>query len=145
MASRAWTAINIRDNGSGQIWSASKRIGSINYWTEDVVLEKKFVPKVRFRDILLILLGLKSAALPNVSCEYEVSDLSADAITGQHTTRTEVFPLVVTVTIAQDNAAISSQCHIAIPDFAKVLNRPIGRRQLASKKQCLHWVCSPSR
>ena len=86
----------VRDNGSGQIWSASKRIGSINYWTGDVVLEKKFVPKVRFRDALLILLGVKSAALPNVSCEYEVSDLNAEAITGPRTTHSETFPLVVT-------------------------------------------------
>jgi hypothetical protein len=84
------------DNGSGQIWSASKRIGSINYWTGDVVLEKKFVPKVRFRDAVLILFGVKSAALPNVSCEYEVSDLNAEATTGPRTTRSETFPLVVT-------------------------------------------------
>ena len=41
--------LGVRDNGSGQIWSASKRVGSINYWTGEVVLEKKFVPKVRFR------------------------------------------------------------------------------------------------
>ena len=35
------------------------------------------------KDALLILLGVKSAALPNVSCEYEVSDLNAEAITGR--------------------------------------------------------------
>ena len=27
----------IRDNGSGQMWSETKRVGSINYWTGDVV------------------------------------------------------------------------------------------------------------
>jgi hypothetical protein len=85
-------SFGVRDNGSGQIWSASKRIGSINYWTGDVVLEKKCVPKVSFLDALLILLGVKSAALPNVSCEYEVSDLNAEAITGPRTTRSEIFP-----------------------------------------------------
>ena len=68
----------VRDNGSGQIWSESKRVGSINYWTGDVVLEKKCVPKVSFLDALLILLGVKSAALPNISCEYEVSNLESD-------------------------------------------------------------------
>jgi hypothetical protein len=85
----------VRDNGSGQIWSESKRVGSINYWTGDVVLEKKCVPKVRFRDALLVLLRVKGGALPNVSCEYEVSDLNAEAITGPRTTRSEIFPLVV--------------------------------------------------
>ena len=64
----------VRDNGSGQIWSESKRVGSINYWTGDVVLAKELIPKIRFWDELLILLGLKGAALPNVSCEYEVSN-----------------------------------------------------------------------
>ncbi len=38
-------------------------------------LVKEHVPKVRFWDTLLILLGLKSAALPNISSEYEVTDL----------------------------------------------------------------------
>ena len=62
-------------------------------------------------------------ALPNVSCEYEVSDLNAKAKTGPRTTRSERFPLVVPVTIAQDN-----RCHfcgsasIAIPNFVKVPN-----------------------
>ena len=75
------TSFSVRDNGSGQIWSASKGVGSINYWTGDVVLEKKCVPKVSFLDALLILLG-EDAALPNMSCEYEVSDLNVEAITG---------------------------------------------------------------
>ena len=85
----------VRDNGSGQIWSESKRVGSINYWTGDVVLAKELIPKIRLWDELLILLGLKGAALPNVSCEYDVSDLNAEAITGPRTTRSEIFPLVV--------------------------------------------------
>ena len=69
----------VRDNGSGQIWSESKRVGSINYWTGDVVLAKELVPKIRFWDELLILLRLKTAALPNVSCKYEVSYLHIGA------------------------------------------------------------------
>jgi hypothetical protein len=89
-------SFGVRDNGSGQIWSASKRVGSINYWTGDVVLEEKCVPKVSFLDALLILLGVKSAELPNVSCEYEVSDLNAEATTGPRTTHSEIFPLIPT-------------------------------------------------
>ena len=65
----------VRDNGSGQMWSESKRVGSINYWTGDVALAKECIPKIRFWVELLVLLGLKSAALPNVSCKYEVSYL----------------------------------------------------------------------
>jgi len=65
----------VRDNGSGQIWSESKRVGSINYWTGDVALAKECIPRIRFWAELLVLLGLKSAALPNVSCRYEVSYL----------------------------------------------------------------------
>jgi hypothetical protein len=65
----------VRDNGSGQIWSESKRVGSINYWTGDVALAKECIPRIRFWVELLVLLGLKSAALPNVSCRYEVSYL----------------------------------------------------------------------
>jgi len=65
----------VRDNGSGQIWSDSKRVGSINYWTGDVALAKECIPRIRFWVELLVLLGLKSAALPNVSCRYEVSYL----------------------------------------------------------------------
>ena len=68
----------VRDNGSGQIWSESKRVGSINYWTGDVVLAKELIPKIRFRGETLILFGLKSAALPNVSCKYEMSYLDIE-------------------------------------------------------------------
>jgi hypothetical protein len=72
----------VRDNGSGQIWSESKRVGSINYWTGDVALAKECIPRIRFWVELLVLLGLKSAALPNVSCRYEVSylDIGAKAV-----------------------------------------------------------------
>ena len=65
----------VRDNGSGQIWSESKRVGSINYWTGDVALLKECIPRIPFWVELLALVGLKSAALPNVSCKYEVSYL----------------------------------------------------------------------
>ena len=71
----------VRDNGSGQMWSETRKVGSINYWTGDVVLAKECIPKVRFWDELLILLGVKSAALPNVSCEYEVSNLDTETVT----------------------------------------------------------------
>jgi hypothetical protein len=76
----------LRDNGSGQIWSTSKRVGSINYWTGDVVLAKEYVPKVRFWNELRVLLGLKSTALQNVSCEYEVADLDIETTAGPRTT-----------------------------------------------------------
>jgi hypothetical protein len=75
----------VRDNGSGQIWSESKR-GSINYWTGDVVLAKELVPKIRFWDELLILLRLKTAALPNVSCKYEVAYLDIETRAEPRTT-----------------------------------------------------------
>jgi hypothetical protein len=71
------TREQLADNGSGQIWSESKRVGSINYWS-DVVLAKELIPKIRFWEELLILLGLKSAALPNVSCKYEMSYLDIE-------------------------------------------------------------------
>jgi hypothetical protein len=61
----------IRDNGEGQMWSETKKVGSINYWTGDVVLAKEYLPKPRgLRDELRSLLGLESAE-PNVSFEYE--------------------------------------------------------------------------
>ena len=69
----------VRDNGSGQIWSESKRVGSINYWTGDVALAKECIPRIRLWVELLALLGLKSAALPNVSFKYEVSYLHIGA------------------------------------------------------------------
>jgi hypothetical protein len=61
----------VRDNGAGQMWTDSKRIGSINYWTGDVVVAEEYVPKVRFWHALRILLRLKSEEL-NVRYEYEV-------------------------------------------------------------------------
>jgi hypothetical protein len=61
----------IRDNGEGQMWSETRKVGFINYWTGDVVLAKEYIPKARrFRDELRSLLGLKIAD-PNVNYEYE--------------------------------------------------------------------------
>ena len=64
-----------RDNGAGQMWSETRKVGSINYWTGDVVLAKEYVPKVRFWNELRGLLGLKNAARPSVSYKYEISNL----------------------------------------------------------------------
>ena len=75
----------IRDNGSGQMWSETKRVGSINYWTGDVVLAKEYVPKVRYWYELLVLLGLKPA-LPNVRYKYQISDLNIETVTEPRTT-----------------------------------------------------------
>ncbi len=71
----------VRDNGSGQMWSETRKVGSINYWTGDVVLAKEYVPQVRFWDELLILLGLKSLEVSNISYEYKVSNLDVEAVT----------------------------------------------------------------
>ncbi len=61
----------IRDNGEGQMWSETKKVGSINYWTGDVVLAKEYLPKPKgLRDGLLSLLGLQSEE-EEVSFEYE--------------------------------------------------------------------------
>ena len=65
----------VRDNGAGQIWSETRKVGSINYWTGEVFLSKEHVPKVRFWDEVLSLLGLKTGELPNVRYEYKVVDL----------------------------------------------------------------------
>ena len=86
----------IRDNGEGQMWSETRKVGSINYWTGEVVLANEYVPKVRFCNELLVFLGLKSTALPNVSCEYEVSDLDIETRAEPRTTRSQIFPSVVT-------------------------------------------------
>ena len=67
----------IRDNGSGQMWSETKKVGSINYWTGNVVLDRKYVPRVRPWDALLNSLGLKREdQQPTVECEFEVSELN---------------------------------------------------------------------
>lgn len=80
----------VRDNGSGQMWSKTRKVGSINYWTGEVFLTKEHVPNVRVWDELLILLGLKTAELPNVRYEYEVVDLKTEAtVTELHTTEVE--------------------------------------------------------
>jgi hypothetical protein len=64
-------SFGIRDNGEGQMWSETKKVGSINYWTGDVVLAKEYIPKARgLRDELLSFLGLKDQESP-VSFEYE--------------------------------------------------------------------------
>lgn len=60
----------IRDNGNGQMWSETKHVGKINYWTGDVVLKQEYVPKVRMFDGLRGLLGLKDLE-EEVSMEYE--------------------------------------------------------------------------
>ena len=69
-------SFGVRDNGAGQLWSATEKVGSINYWTGSVVLDKEYLPKVGFWDTLLLLLGQKSLRqLPNVSSEFDVTDL----------------------------------------------------------------------
>jgi hypothetical protein len=84
----------LRDNGAGQMWSESKRVGSINYWTGEVVLAKEYVPKVRFWNELRVLLGLESPA-PKVRYKYEVSDLNIETRTEPRTTASG-FSLVLT-------------------------------------------------
>jgi hypothetical protein len=74
--------VGIRDNGSGQMWSETRKVGSINYWTGEVVLAKEHVPKVRFWHELQLLVGLKSAE-SNVTCEYQVSNLESETVTEQ--------------------------------------------------------------
>lgn len=65
------SSFGIRDNGEGQMWSETKKVGSINYWTGDVVLAKDYIPKApRLRDGLLNFLGLKNEE-PPISFEYE--------------------------------------------------------------------------
>lgn len=34
----------VRDNGAGQIWTETKKVGSINYRTGEVVVAKEYVP-----------------------------------------------------------------------------------------------------
>jgi hypothetical protein len=74
---------SVRDNGSGQLWSGSEKVGSINYWTGSVILDKRCLPKVGLWDRLLLALGLKSIRLlPNIRSEYEVTDLDDRADVG---------------------------------------------------------------
>ena len=69
-------SVGVRDNGAGQLWSETEKVGSINYWSGSVVLDKKYLPKVGFWDTLLLSLGQKRLRqLPNVSFEFDVTDL----------------------------------------------------------------------
>jgi hypothetical protein len=71
-------SFGLRDNGAGQMWSMNKRVGSINYWTGEVVLDKKYVPKFGFWSELKSILKLKRGDSPDISCEYEVSVLDVE-------------------------------------------------------------------
>ena len=84
-----------RDNGAGQMWTETKKVGSINYWTGEVALAKEYVPKVQFQDELWILLGLRSAVQLNVSCEFEVSELAVETVADPCNTASG-YSLVVT-------------------------------------------------
>jgi hypothetical protein len=87
----------IRDNGSGQMWSETKRVGSINYWTGDVVLDRKYVPRVRPWDALLTSLGLKreDQDQPKIECEFEVSELGPAPERHGPTTMDLTYSLIV--------------------------------------------------
>jgi hypothetical protein len=66
----------IQDNGNGQMWSETKHVGKINYWTGDVVLRQEYVPKARRLNGLFGLLGLKNPedeVCMEFECEYKVS------------------------------------------------------------------------
>ena len=65
----------LRDNGCGQMWSEDRRVGSVNYWTGDVILATELVPRIRLWDELLTLFKLRRTMHPNVRFEFEVSDL----------------------------------------------------------------------
>ena len=57
------------------MWSEDRRVGSVNYWTGDVILAKELVPRIRLWDELLTLFKLRRTMHPNVRFEFEVSDL----------------------------------------------------------------------
>ena len=63
----------LRDNGCGQICSETRRVGSINYWSGEVVLDQKLLPKMNFWDGLMRLFGQRHREMPEITCEYEVS------------------------------------------------------------------------
>jgi hypothetical protein len=66
----------IRDNGNGQMWSETKYVGKINYWTGDVVLKQEYVPKARMFGGLLSLLGVRNPeeeVSMEFECEFKVS------------------------------------------------------------------------
>ena len=77
----------IRDNGSGQMWSQTSFVGTINYWTGEVVLNQKYVPKTRLFDGLRDLFGLKDPkhdVSMEYECEYKVSLLDIEAVKELH-------------------------------------------------------------
>lgn len=81
-------SFGIRDNGSGQMWSETSYVGSINYWTGDVVLAQKYVPKARLFDRLRGLFGLKypeQEVSMEYECEYKVSLLEIQSVKELHT------------------------------------------------------------
>jgi hypothetical protein len=87
----------IRDNGSGQMWSETQRVGSINYWTGDVVLDQKYVPRVRPWHALLTSLGLKREhQRQQVECEFEVSDLNLAPESQGSPTTDLTYSLIIT-------------------------------------------------
>lgn len=63
----------LRDNGCGQICSETRRVGSINYWTGEVVLDQKLLPRMNFWDGLMRLFGQRHPEMSEITCEYEVS------------------------------------------------------------------------
>jgi hypothetical protein len=78
----------IRDNGSGQMWSETSYVGWINYWTGDVVLAQKYVPKARLFDRLRVLFGLNDPeedVSMEYECEYKVSLLDVQSVKERHT------------------------------------------------------------
>jgi hypothetical protein len=70
------------------MWSETSYVGSINYWTGDVVLAQKYVPKARLFDRLRGLFGLKypeQEVSMEYECEYKVSLLEIQSVKELHT------------------------------------------------------------
>jgi len=79
----------IQDNGNGQMWSETRHVGKINYWTGDVVLKQEYVPKTRMFDGLFGLLGFKNPEEQismEFECEYKVSLLDLRPVRESQTT-----------------------------------------------------------
>ncbi|HEY2523862.1 MAG TPA: hypothetical protein VGI29_02310 [Candidatus Binataceae bacterium] len=65
------------------MWSETKHVGKINYWTGDVVLKQEYVPKARMFDGLFGLLGFKNPedeVSMEFECEYKVSLLDVGPV-----------------------------------------------------------------